>query len=218
MKSVIRRAGVLVLGLFTLAVGIGFSVAADLGVSPVSCPPYVISLWLPVSMGTASIVMQALFLAAQVMILKKDFRPVQLLQLGVLVVFGLFTDLGVALTRGIRPAGYLGQWLCLLASLPLMALGVALEIRAGLLVLPMEGMVDAVARRASRPFGQVKVIADCALVALAAALSLLAFSRLRGVREGTAAAAVLIGLLVRLIGPRLGFLDRFLGERPALLG
>lgn len=216
MSGIVRRAVVLVAGLFILAVGIGFSVAANLGVSPVSCLPYVISLWQPITMGTASMLMQALFLLAQILILRKDFKPIQLLQLGVLLVFGLFTDLGVALTRGVQPGNYISQWLCLLISLPLIALGVALEVKAGLLVLPMEGMVSAIAKKTGKPFGQIKVLIDSTLVVVAAALSLLVFSQLRGVREGTVVAAVAIGFIVRLIMPRLGFLDPWLGEKPAL--
>ncbi len=211
MANYLRRSLVLILGLFILAVGIGFSVSANLGVSPVSCLPYVVSLWQPISMGTVSMLMQGVFLLIQILILRREFKPFQLLQLGVLLIFGLFTDLGVAITAGIQPQSYLGQWLCLLVSLPVIALGVALEVKAGLLVLPMEGMVSAIAAKTGRPFGQIKVWVDSALVVIAAALSLAVFGQLRGVREGTVIAAIVIGYIVKWISPRLGFLDGFLG-------
>lgn len=207
MSSFVKRALVLVAGLFILGAGVGFSVAAGLGVSPVSCLPYVLSRKLPVSLGTLTILMHSLLLAAQIVILKKEFRPIQLFQLAVTFVFGFFTDLGVMMTSVFRTGDYLGQWLLCLVSCPVIALGVALEVKAGLIVLPMEGLLSVLARKTGKEFGQVKVVFDTTLVALAVLLSLVFFGELRGVREGTLFSAVAVGSIIRWINPRLRFLD-----------
>ena len=216
MSSFVKRSLVLVAGLFVLGAGVGFSVAASLGVSPVSCLPYVLSRKFPVSLGTLTILMHSLLLAAQVVILKKEFKPLQLFQLAVTFIFGFFTDLGVTLTSVFRAGDYPGQWVLCLVSCPVIALGVALEVKAGLIVLPMEGLLSVLSRKTGKEFGQIKVMFDTALVALAVVLSLLFFGELRGVREGTLFSAVVIGFIVRWINPRLRFLeDWFMQEKGA---
>lgn len=55
----------------------------------------------------------------------------------------------------------------------------------------------AICQVTSFKFGNVKVAVDVTLVILAAAASLLVLGELAGVREGTAAAAVLVGLLTK---------------------
>lgn len=68
-----------------MALGIAFSTKADLGVSPISCVPYVISIcpgatW---SMGAITFAMHVCFVLAQIALLRRNFRVAQLAQLGV---------------------------------------------------------------------------------------------------------------------------------------
>ena len=53
----VLRCSVLIAALFIMSLGIALSTKADLGVSPISCTPYVLSLALPLSMGTITILM-----------------------------------------------------------------------------------------------------------------------------------------------------------------
>ena len=58
-----KRWLLLVAGLFVMALGVGFSIKADLGTSPISSLPYTVSLVAPaVSVGTATIIMHCVFL------------------------------------------------------------------------------------------------------------------------------------------------------------
>ena len=51
IKEMIIRYLILIMGLFIMAFGVALSTKADLGTSPISCFPYVLSLFLPFSMG-----------------------------------------------------------------------------------------------------------------------------------------------------------------------
>ena len=207
-RNIAFRYFILLLGLFILALGIGFSTAATLGVSPVSCIPYVLSKAFPISMGTMTIMMHALFMMAQIALLRKEFKAVQLFQMGVVVVFGFFTDFCIALTSRIQVDSYLTQWILCILSCFVIALGVALEIKAGVATLPMEGLMKTLSQLTGKSFGKLKSITDTTLVAIAFVFSLVFFKELIGIREGTLFAAVTIGYIVRFISTKLSFLDR----------
>jgi len=59
----------------------------------------------------------------------------------------------------------------------------------------------------------VKVGLDCTLVAIGIISSFIFLHELRGIREGTVAAALLVGTTVRLYSRKLKFLDPLLGEK-----
>ena len=56
--------------------------------------------------GTATILMHCAFIAFQILVLRKDYRPIQLLQLPVAFLFGFLTDFGVWALQGVTHAGY----------------------------------------------------------------------------------------------------------------
>ena len=59
----VLRCSVLIAALFIMSLGIALSTKADLGVSPISCTPYVLSLAFPLTMGTVTILMHLSFVA-----------------------------------------------------------------------------------------------------------------------------------------------------------
>lgn len=68
---------------------------------PISSLPYVVSLLTPLSVGTATICLHGVLILLQLLILRRRYDPVQLLQLPVALVFGYLTDLGVWVIQGI---------------------------------------------------------------------------------------------------------------------
>lgn len=100
-QETVRRYGLLGLGLLITAFGIAFSIQAGLGTSPISSLPYVVSLLTPLSVGTATICLHGVLILLQLLILRRRYDPVQLLQLPVALVFGYLTDLGVWVIQGI---------------------------------------------------------------------------------------------------------------------
>ena len=167
-----------------MAFGVAFSIKASLGTSPISSVPYVVSLFAPLTVGTATIVMHCVFILLQILILRRQYHPIQLMQLPVAVFFGYLTDFGVWAVRGIL----------------LVAAGVSLEVKAGVVVLAGEGVVLAICKVLPVKFGYMKVGFDVTLVVTACILSLVFTGRLQGVREGTVAAALMVGLIAKQFG------------------
>lgn len=100
----------------------------------------------------------------------------------------------------------------LLLGCGVLARGVWLEVLANVAMLPGEPFVRAVVTVWRTDFGVTKVCFDVAMTLGAAALSFVLSGQLHGVREGSLAAALLVGFLARLIGRRLA------GAGPRLFG
>lgn len=198
---ILKRYLLLLIGLSIMAFGVAFSIKASLGTSPISSVPYVVSLFTPLTVGTATIIMHCVFIALQILILRGDYHPIQLMQLPVAVFFGYLTDFGVWAVQGINCSAYWQQWLVCLAGILLVAVGVSLEVKAGVVVLAGEGVVLAICQVLPKiKFGYMKVGFDVTLVVTACILSFVFTGRLQGVREGTVAAALLVGLIAKQIG------------------
>ena len=200
---IIRRYLLLLAGLAIMAFGVAFSIKASLGTSPISSVPYVVSLFAPLTVGTATIIMHCVFILLQILILRKKYHPIQLMQLPVAFFFGYMTDFGVWAVQGITCDHYLQQWLVCLIGIFLVAVGVSLEVKAGVVVLAGEGVVLAICKVLPVKFGYMKVGFDVTLVAIACVLSFVFTGRLQGVREGTVAAALLVGLIAKQLGKML---------------
>mgnify|MGYP006073214951 FL=1 len=200
---IIRRYLLLLAGLAIMAFGVAFSIKASLGTSPISSVPYVVSLFAPLTVGTATIIMHCVFILLQILILRKKYHPIQLMQLPVAFFFGYLTDFGVWAVQGITCDHYLQQWLVCLIGIFLVAGGVSLEVKAGVVVLAGEGVVLAICKVLPVKFGYMKVGFDVTLVAIACVLSFVFTGRLQGVREGTVAAALLVGLIAKQLGKML---------------
>lgn len=116
------------------------------------------------------------------------------------VLFGYLTDFGVWAVRGIRCDTYWQQWIVCLIGILLVAAGVSLEVKAGVVVLAGEGVVLAICKVLPVKFGYMKVGFDVTLVVTACILSLVFTGRLQGVREGTVAAVLMVGLIAKQLG------------------
>lgn len=197
------RVLVYILGLFCLALGVAISVNADLGISPVNSLPYVISQISGVALSTCVILVFGSYILLQVLILRREFHPVNLTQLIFSTIFGYFVDFCKLLLGEARLPGYWGSLVMLAGSIVVVALGVVLYIEADLVPMPMEGLTLAIAQKVGRSFHSVKIVVDCVVVCTGLVLSLAFLGRLDGIREGTVIAAVVTGKATAVIKRRL---------------
>lgn len=203
--SILKRTLLLCIALGVMAVGVALSIKADLGTSPISSVPYVVSLMSEMSVGTATILINAILLVGEILIMRRQFQPIQLLQLAVVTLFGCLIDLCLWGLDGLTYADYGQQWMICIAGIIILGIGVGLEVTANLIPLPGEGLILSICTVLPIKFGNMKVITDVSLVLVAVLLSFAFLSGLYGVREGTIAAAICVGLVskmvIRLIGP-----------------
>lgn len=198
-RNLLKRYILLFTGLMIMSLGVAFSIKAELGTAPISSLPYVISLFTPLTVGKVSICMHCCFVLLQILILRKEYQLVQLMQIPVAVMFGYMTDFSVWLVQYINYASYWQQWMFCIISILLIGIGVSFEVTANVFTLAGEGVILAICKVTSVKFGNMKVIFDVSLVLVSCLCSFCAFSDLEGVREGTFAAAVFVGLTAKQV-------------------
>ena len=203
-RSILKRTLLLCIALGVMAVGVALSIKADLGTSPISSVPYVVSLMSEMSVGTATILINAILLVGEILIMRRQFQPIQLLQLAVVTLFGWLIDLCLWGLDGLTYADYGQQWLICIAGIIILGIGVSLEVTANLIPLPGEGLILSICTVLPIKFGNMKVITDVSLVLVAVLLSFAFLSGLYGVREGTIAAAICVGLVAKTVSRLLG--------------
>ncbi|MCD8300932.1 MAG: DUF6198 family protein [Clostridiales bacterium] len=202
-KEIIKRSIFLVVSLLVMAFGVAFSIKADLGTSPISSFPYVVSLLGSLTVGQVTIIMHCVLILLQIIILRKKYQFIQLLQLPVAFIFGFMTDAAIAVIDGINPANYLMRWVYCIIGLVILAVGVSMEVTSRITTLAGEGFALALCQVIPKKFSTLKICTDVSLVILAVIVSLIGMHTVKGVREGTLAAAIFVGLLTRKFNPML---------------
>ena len=192
------RTLLLILGLFFLALGVALSTKSGLGVSPSAGVAYVLSMLLPLSMGTCTTLLNILYLLIQLAILRREFKPTRLLQLAVVFLFGYFTDFTLWLVSPLQISAYPLRLVLSVLACAVMGFGVFLEVRSRVIVVASEGALSVIAQKTGREFGTIKIINDWTLIAVTLILSLVGLHRIEGVREGTIIAALCVGLFTQL--------------------
>ena len=199
VKELIKRYALFIISLFISALGVAITKKGELGVSPISSVANVMSLkFTALSMGNWLIIWNCVLILGQIVILRKRFQWIQLIQLPLSFLFGWFTDFGMWLFSFIRPENYVTQLVLVLCGTVVLAFGISLSVIANVVMNSGEAFVKAVSDTIHKEFGSVKVVFDISCVIIAVVLSLSFFSfHVEGTREGTIIAAVLTGFVVK---------------------
>ena len=215
--ELVRRYVVFLISLFFIAFGTSLAIRANLGSSPISCPPYIWSLipGSPLTMGEYIICIQVLLILTQIILLKKNYQPLQLLQLVVSLFFGFYTDLTMWMTIPMQfdstVLGYCIRFVELCLGGAIMAFGIALEVHCDVLLLAYEGFFLAVSKTFNIEFGKVKIASDTSMVVIVIICCFIFFGRwnweLIGV--GTLFSMFYVGFMVRLFNPHFNWIERF---------
>ena len=202
----LKRYLIFLVGLFVNSLGVSLITKANLGTSPISSIPYVLSLNFPFTLGNFTIFFSILLIILQLIILRKNFKLEHILQIPVSIIFGYFIDLTMILFSWVNPEVYIMKIVYLLIGCMILGAGVYMEVLADVVMLPGESFVRAIVLTWKTNFGTTKICFDVSMAVIAAVLSFVFAGRLDGVREGTVIAALLVGFIARLIGKKLAFL------------
>ena len=202
----LKRYLIFLVGLFVNSLGVSLITKANLGTSPISSIPYVLSLNFPFTLGNFTIFFSIFLIVLQLIILRKNFKLEHILQIPVSIIFGYFIDFTMILLYWVNPEAYIMKIVYLLIGCLILGVGVYMEVLADVVMLPGESFVRAIVLTWKTNFGTTKICFDVSMSVIAAVLSFVFAGRLAGVREGTVIAALLVGFIARLIGKKLAFL------------
>lgn len=211
-----RRYILFAVSLFVNAMGIAFITKALLGTSPITSVTYVLSMFTPLTIGQWTIVLNLLFVLFELPLmtrkeLKDDLRMF-LLQIPISLCFGTFIDLSMNMLYWLEPVKYIDQIIYLLVGCVILAAGITLEVKANVAMMAGEYFVRVISQRFHGEFGYVKLCFDITLVCIACLFSICFMSGIYGVREGTVAAALLVGPIVHFISPYYRCFDKWIND------
>ncbi len=205
--SLLNRWILFLIGITIMAFGVAFSIKSDLGTSPISSLPYVLSEWTPFTVGMTTIMLHVVMILLQILILRKDYKPFQLVQLPVGIIFGLVIDFAMFVLAAVNPVSYIARWVSCIIGIVLVAFGVSCAVVSKTTVIAGEGLILALCRATGISFPIMKIMNDIGLVVLAVVTSLLFVAPIVGVREGTLAAMVGVGACAKVFK---GTLDKII--------
>lgn len=198
--EIAKRYILFIFGLFFAAIGVAFTKHGELGVSPISSVANVLSYKFSFfSLGTWLIIWNCVLIAGQIIVLRKNFQLIQLLQVPLSFLFGWFTDFGMWIVSGIPVPNYLIRIAMVLLGVIILGFGISLSVTANVILNSGEAFVKAVSDSSHKEFGNVKIAFDITCVILAVIMSLIFFNfSIVGIREGTIISAILTGFVVKI--------------------
>ena len=110
----VKRYLIFFIGLFVNSLGVSLSTKANLGTSPISSIPYVLSLNFSFTLGYFTIFFSFFLIFLQLCILRKNFKLEHLLQIPISILFGYFIDFTMVLLKSVNPETYVMKFVYLL--------------------------------------------------------------------------------------------------------
>ena len=212
MPTLAKRYFFFILGLIINSFGVAFITKSALGTSQISSIPYVLSLkFTMLTFGQTTFLFNMIFIVMQIAILKKDFHPIQFLQVLANILFSFFIDISMLVLAWLNPQTLPLRILSLLIGCAILAIGISVEVAPDVIKVPGEGIVPAISRVSGIEFGKVKIRFDVTLIIIAIVLSFLFFQRLNGVGLGTIVSAILIGPMISFVNRHLPGIEKIRG-------
>ena len=134
-KETVKRYVLFIISLFFCGLGVAFTKHAELGVSPISSIANVISIKFDfISFGTWLIVSNCVLLLGQIILLRRNFNPILLLQIPLSFLSGYFTDFGLWIIDDIPNENYIVRLLLVAAGIIFIGFGIALGVIADVIL------------------------------------------------------------------------------------
>ena len=201
-KSLFYTESAYLLGLIALAIGTALMEKADLGMSMVVAPAYLLHLklsqyWSFFTFGMAEYLLQ-FFLVILLAAVLRRFRLSYLISFATALIYGLLLDLSIAAFAAIYPGSLLFRILLYLVGMILCTFGIALLFHAYIAPEAYELFVKEVSARYSLPIHKVKTVYDCVSCAIAILMSFLffGFGQFEGIKWGTVFCTLVNGWLI----------------------
>ena len=204
-------------GMLIITIGINISKMSNLGISPVSSIPRACEQIWGMTLGPVTMIIYVFLVLAQIVILRKNFRPINALGIVITFVFSAMIDLtgtdpnafGHLMLNFPRPEGYVMRFIYMAVSVVVIGIGVFLYLRPNWIPLPAEGLAGAISQVSGKAFGDCKTIVDTSMIVVALILQLIFLGGLSSfvgegvvVREGTVIAAVFVGQVVKFLSKK----------------
>ncbi|PRR83729.1 YczE/YyaS/YitT family protein [Clostridium vincentii] len=200
-QQYIYRSLMLILGIVISAFGMTLLIKSDLGQSTISGISNNIGIIANMKTGTILAVINYICFIGQIIILKHDFKPIQILQLIVTTLFAYIVNLFLYETlfiSNLELNNYGLKFLVLVIGIVLMAYGVSLMMVANLIFMPFEGFCNVIALKLHRQFGTIRRYVDICFLIISFSIIIIFKIPNTTVREGTVIYTLVFGPLTNI--------------------
>lgn len=200
MPDLVKRFMQYVPGIFILALGTVLFSSCQLGVSSLVSVPFTTATITGFSLGNATSLIFGLLAVVEIILVKR--MPLKiLLQLPFSFIFGAVVDF-YNVTLGLENfvvTTLFGKIFLLVAAIIATSVGSFLMVNSKLILNPPEGLVEIIALKKGKRFGQVKFYFDLTMITIAFFVGMVFLGRPSGIGIGTLAALLCVGRLIHLI-------------------
>lgn len=133
-NELIKRYILFIISLFFSALGVAFTKHGELGVSPISSVANVMSCkFTAMSLGTWLVIWNCILILGQIVILRRKFQLIQLLQIPLSFLFGWFTDLCMKFVSSIPANIYPVRLALVFIGIVILGFGISLSVIANVI-------------------------------------------------------------------------------------
>lgn len=197
---------VYLIGIAMLALGGVLAINSQLGVSPVNLIQQSFSHSMGISLGVAAFLSFVIYVIAQVIMLGKEFKPIQTLQILFAVMFGQFIGFFNSVIQ-FENISIFYRIMLIFISIVVIAVGIFLTVTPKLVPMAPDGIAGAIAIKMKADFGKGKIVFDIIIVLTSTIILFLSNSGFSDIGIGTVLSALLVGRVVLFINGR--FKEKF---------
>ena len=160
-EAFFRHLGVELLGSVIVGAAAALTMKADIGLGSYDALTMSISVMSGIKVGTVGMIMNISCAFLQIILMKKDYKPILLLQLVYSWLLGLTINLFYYdIFASLSFSSYIVRLLVLLAGILILSFGVGLTMSSGMVGYPLEGSCLQIGKKIGRPFAKVRQDVD----------------------------------------------------------
>lgn len=188
-------------GIIILSLGITLNTKTGLGVSPIISIPYSISVLCHINLGTLTFIFYGLLVLFQILLLGKNFKIFQLLQLAM----SLITSICINVFDVILPSApnLISKILMLLLAIIFTGLGASLTVGMKIVPNPADGFANVLGEKLKKGFGFGKNVFDLSCIFISLVIGFIFSHTLLGIGAGTIISMICTGRVIALCQSKL---------------
>lgn len=188
MKN-IQRIGALIIAIFMFGLGIALMIKSSIGIGAFDALSATLSGILNAKVGNVNIAINGVFILIQIVLLGRNFKPLQFLQVPIILLFGFAINLFLYDLFKFELHNYFVRLVVFLIGNFICATAAGTVVTVNYLMTPLEGSIKLISERTNTEFVKNRFIFDIMCLVVSAILIYL-YNQEMVIREGTILAAV----------------------------
>lgn len=203
MDKEVKKYFLLVVLIICTGIGVAISLKASIGVGAWDAMTKSIALLMDIKIGTMGMILNCSCVLGQLLLLRKDFKLIQLLQIPVSILLGIVVNFTLyEALSGFNLENYFILFILFIVAIVIIALAVSAVMVLNVVTLAVEGFCMALSKKINKDFALLRQGVDVCSILVSLIITFV-FSQELTIREGT-----IVGMLI--FGPLIGIFMKML--------